>query len=408
MRPGCILPDGTDGVAIRLSGFLQCQARVLGENGFQALAGGPMMAALLSGLLTIFIALIGYRLMFGTVPTARDSVGWSVRVGLVIALGTGWPAFQTVVYRVVLDGPAQLSAIVTPAAGLSIADIGGRVQRAYDDMRTGAAALAIAPAAAPGTATGGTQPPIAGAVGEPQIASLFVVSTIGVPAALQLGAGLLLAIGPLMMLALLFDATLGLFAGWLRALGGLALGMMAADAVGALQLLFVEDAIARSKTIGVDAAMHDPQALTTIVLAFTLILVAALWAMARTAGAIRLSPIGVLRGGSAADRADTDRHRVPTPSPPPPERSLVPATSPTAVPDRAQGIAEVLARSVQRDRRTVMATALPSAGGHEERSDRRPHGEGELSTVAGTSQGSAGQRMVGRRTRSAHQRDRSI
>ena len=41
----CSGPDTSLGVAYRLSEYLDCQARALGENGFQALAGGALGTA---------------------------------------------------------------------------------------------------------------------------------------------------------------------------------------------------------------------------------------------------------------------------------------------------------------------------------------------------------------------------
>ena len=119
MSPTCEAPDPSLGVALRLSNYLDCLARVLGENGFQALAGGSLGASILSGLVTIFVALIGYRLIFGDTPGLRDGVGWTVRVGVVLALVTSWPAFQTLIYRVAVDGPQELAAIMLPASGLA-------------------------------------------------------------------------------------------------------------------------------------------------------------------------------------------------------------------------------------------------------------------------------------------------
>ena len=115
----CLGPDTALGVAYRLSAYLDCQARALGENGFQAVAGGAMGTALLTGLITVFIALIGYRLLLGHMPDVRDGVGWAVHLGIVLALVTSWPAFQALVYRVAVDAPPSIAAVLLPASGLA-------------------------------------------------------------------------------------------------------------------------------------------------------------------------------------------------------------------------------------------------------------------------------------------------
>lgn len=128
MTLSCAAPNPDLGIALRLSDYLDCQARAIGENGFEALVGGPMAASLLSGLVTIFVALIGYRLILGRTPGIDDGVGWAVRLGVVLALVTSWPAYQILVYNVAVDAPAQLSRFILPAAGLPDEGLAGRVQ----------------------------------------------------------------------------------------------------------------------------------------------------------------------------------------------------------------------------------------------------------------------------------------
>ena len=64
---------------------------------------------MLTGLLTLFVALFGYRLLFGHTPGVRDGVLALVKIGIVLALATSWPAYRTLVYDVALRGPAELA-----------------------------------------------------------------------------------------------------------------------------------------------------------------------------------------------------------------------------------------------------------------------------------------------------------
>lgn len=302
MMVACALSDAP-GVALRLSTYLDCQGRALGENGFAAVAGG-VAGGLLTGLITIFIALIGYRLILGHVPGIRDGVTWMVRLGLVLALATSWPAFQTLIYRVAVDGPDELAAVLLPATGLSAGNA-DRIQTAYDALRLGtevepsrspspsngtditASASTGTSAQAPPTSplrTRTAQPPL------PQTASLLVVFTAGIGGALRVAIGLLLALGPLVIMGLLFDATLGLVTGWLRALVGAALALLAASIVTSLEVTVLDRELVRLQSLGGDDfATFDPQALSTIVLLFAVVMLVATILASRIAGAVRLS-----------------------------------------------------------------------------------------------------------------------
>src|SRR3546814_18007667 len=90
--------------------FLDGQAQTLGAEGYQALAApGSPVSVLLTVMLTVFVAFIGYRMLFGHMPTIREGVLAAVKIGIVLALATGWPAYRTIIYAVVLQAPAESS-----------------------------------------------------------------------------------------------------------------------------------------------------------------------------------------------------------------------------------------------------------------------------------------------------------
>lgn len=425
----CASPNPDLGVALRLAEYVDCQARALGENGFQALAGGPVAASLLSGLVTIFVALIGYRLMLGRTPGLSDGVGWAVRLGLVLALVTSWPAFQTLVYRVAVDAPGELAGVFLPAAGLPSENLDVRIQQAYDTMRLGstpeqprAGDRAVqAPdftqpgqPQAPGQPAGQPQKSSLGQPPLPQTASLFVISTSGVSAAFRIAIGFLLAIGPLAIMALLFDATLGLFSGWVRALVSAACGALAATIVTALDLVLIESELAnlQAYSAGGIAQIIDPQALTTIVLLFAIVMLIATLSAARVGGAFRLT-LSSMPGLPEIQRPATS-------SPP----QSVPALqtvqdldarqsgasqssasrSGMPVQTRVGAVADALASTVRREQGSAGASATPEAPSRS-MSIIEAAGRAESGTTA-VPLGLAGRRSLGRRTRSAARRDR--
>ena len=410
----CALPDPSVGVALRLSGYLDCQARTLGENGFQALAGGPVATGLLLSLVTIFVALIGYRLILGQTPALHDGVGWTVRLGLVLALVTSWPAFQTLVYNVAVGGPGELAALLLPASGLPSESLDARVQSAYDTMRLNVAGTnqtMLNDSEQTGLGSSVSRAPKTGDFGytlPAQTVWTFVITTIGVTSAFQVAVGFLLAVAPIAILALLFDATLGIFSGWVRALAGAALGGLAATIVTALDLVAVESELAslHASALGGVGEMIDTQALTTIVLLFGVVMLVASIAAVRMMGTFRLP----LPGGRRAIEA---YYREPAS----PGRLL----SATNARDRVQGAADGKASVLAQPRAAAIANALtatirreqivnaPGSTGYAP-SRHLPVAEGAGRTLSGAASapiGLAGRRSTARRTRLAVRRDRT-
>ncbi|HLL31763.1 MAG TPA: type IV secretion system protein [Allosphingosinicella sp.] len=408
MSVTCLAPESDAGVAVLISNYLDCQARALGENGFQALAGGALGAALLSGLLTIFVAVIGYRFILGEAPGIREGVGRTVRVGLVLALVTSWPAFQTLVYDVAVDGPRELASVMLPASGLPSQDIHARVQGAYDTMRLGladveagtaqgAAAIAADPDSA-GQAAGAAQrfqfqPPL------PRTASLFVISTLGFEGALRIAVGFLLAVGPLALMCLLFDATLGIFSGWVRAVSGLTLATLAAMITTALDLLIVEWELARLQALRLGGSVQaiDPQALTVIVILFAIIMLVTVIAAVRMTSAFRLPVPSRERPGTNLQRDTLPQTLVSLREP---AQVAIPAHSGHAVQTRVATVVESLSSSVRREQ--LQAAASGAGGGGAAALSRPAAAGGEIAPRSRH----AGRRGLGRRTRKSALRDR--
>src|SRR3989337_1312641 len=92
-----------------LTQFVDCQAQGFAASAYGALATpGSTLAILLTGFVTILIALIGYNLMLGQAPTLRSGAVTLAKVVMVVALATSWQAYSTLVYDVVIEGPDQL------------------------------------------------------------------------------------------------------------------------------------------------------------------------------------------------------------------------------------------------------------------------------------------------------------
>jgi type IV secretion system protein VirB6 len=222
----------------RILDFVDCQAQAIGAGGYQALsAPGSTLSLLLTGFLTLFVALIGYRMLFGQTPTVRDGVLALVKIGIVLALATSWSAYRTLIYDVAMRGPAELAGDVGRPAALP-GSAGGLVERLanadrmFELLAIEGTGRLIAPTAQPGQPGGlpvqsTRQAPEmfpgfdSWALGWSRIA--YLTAALGSLALVRLLAGLLLALGPFFIAFVLFDGTRGLFEGWLRVLAGAAL-----------------------------------------------------------------------------------------------------------------------------------------------------------------------------------------
>ncbi len=224
MAIGCAISPAPDSFAWACWGYLDCQAVTLGAQGFQALAApGSSVSLLLAALLTIFIALIGYRMLFGETPGVREGVLSIAKIGIVLAFATSWPAYRTVVFDVVLRTPAELAGEIGKPCGLPA--LPGDLPRAWTRSTGPCASLrstaSVCPPVSRWSRPNGVAPPLFAnfdvfALGASRVA--FLMGSLGAFALVRLTAGLLLALGPLFIRLFAFPVTRGLTEGWVRGL----------------------------------------------------------------------------------------------------------------------------------------------------------------------------------------------
>jgi type IV secretion system protein VirB6 len=284
--------------------FVDCQAQTIGAEGYRALAApGSTLSLVLLGFLTLFVALFGYRMLLGHVPGVRDGVLALVKIGIVLALATGWTGYRTLVYDVAFHGPAEVAAEIGRPAGIPGAG-GALVARLdYADR-----AMITLSALGPGIPTNAYQLTASPEPGQPPLPTaaaraahgydvlaldgarvMFLTAAIASLAAVRLAAGLMLALGPFFIAFLLFDSTRGLFEGWLRVLAGAALGALGAGILLGVELAMLEpwlaDLIAKRQA---DVAITGVGVeLFVVTLVFALALLAMLIAAARVAYGFR-------------------------------------------------------------------------------------------------------------------------
>lgn len=281
MADACPVPAPDDPLVLGLLSTTDCHVQALVRSGYGALfEGGGAFGAVLTTLLTVWVALIGYRLLLGR---AQLSVGdfalTAVKLGAVIALATQWGTYQAVVYHLLFDGPQQLADAVLRGLSANGVSFGGDVfaglQRAFDDLTyfspaapPGSAAAAQAAAPAAGQALAAAAPIAVPAVATAATAGqgllskggfdslllllsavVLLLSTLGVLLISKIVLGLLLALGPVFIACLLFDSTRGVFEGWLRASLGFAFAPLASTVLLGLGLTLLGPSLLAIETM---------------------------------------------------------------------------------------------------------------------------------------------------------------
>ncbi|MGI4877283.1 MAG: type IV secretion system protein, partial [Janthinobacterium lividum] len=247
MIGGCPLPS-SDTLARDALNSVDCLIGGQIESSYAALLtpGGTFSTALTVGL-TIYVAIIGYRLILGQAGlTLGELVPHFVKIGLILALVTNWPAYQALVFDVLFHGPEQLADVITgQAVGAGHGGILEAVQTLFDRLtdyagnawtqHAAAAAPVAQPVVAPASvAPGGAAPSFVPsgssltspsfALGAPQFvaallwltAGIMLAASVGVLLVVRIILALLLLFGPVFVAFALFVPTRGLFEGWLR------------------------------------------------------------------------------------------------------------------------------------------------------------------------------------------------
>jgi len=278
---------------------VDCEVRLYALAGYAALTGAhsPLPAAL-TAMMTIYMALLGYRLLFAA-DGARlsDTPLIAVKLGVILTLTLSWSAFQTLVFKVAADAPLQIARVISRpmAAGGAIHadDPLGAIQGAYDELTADAADLGRQagqagetpplpsdPATAAGARASGPRAMTATALW--RASGALLAGTVGVLAVATIAIGVLTAVGPLFIALFLFEETRGFFVGWVRALVAAMLAMSVSWITTSLLLVVLSpriETLARQRAanaIGLDTAAAAAAIVMIFAAAQALMVVAAL------------------------------------------------------------------------------------------------------------------------------------
>lgn len=267
------------------------------QAAYAGLLGGGLGTALTIAL-TLYVAIVGYRLIFGQSSLSMGEMApRMVLIGALLALTSSWGTYQVLIYDVLTDGPEEIASMINPGAGKQ-AGLTARIDvlsaRMVDladawtefDARVGVDAPSATPTTVP-VAT--TMPPpmrlpgVSAFVGPrdslgPNMlllsALMLILGSVGVLVVAKIILGLLLMVGPVFAGLALFAATRGLTLGWGRAAVMMALVPLMAmmTSAGAVALL---EPMLTSMIVGAGQGIFSLRAALSIMVVVILMLVVA-------------------------------------------------------------------------------------------------------------------------------------
>lgn len=270
----CTAINPAAGSAETMIHTVDCYMQSNVQTGYANLLGpGSVFSYALTIALTLYVAFVGYRLIFGrSTLSISEMMPRMVMIGAVLALTSNWATYQVLVYDVLTDGPQEIVRTINPAAGkaggvaervdvlsgkmVDLADAWTEFDARPEQAMT--ADLALEPEAIPASASGITAfVAPKDSLGPNMLllsALMLVLASAGVLVVAKIILGLLLLIGPIFAVLALFASTRGLTLGWGRAAVLMALipvmaMMTSAGAVALLEPLLIDMFLSASQGI---------------------------------------------------------------------------------------------------------------------------------------------------------------
>ncbi|MBP2161213.1 MULTISPECIES: type IV secretion system protein [Asticcacaulis] len=241
----CPAIAGDAGVVERLAAYVECQSRQIELAGFQGGVWHGLPTALVAVLLALYVAGIGYRLILYHQLDTASLIHAVLRLGFVIAAATTFTTYSALVYTVSTQGPQELAAMALAPTGLRTPSLTEASHSAAGYLDALAGPSQAVPVPAPPSAGGdpSVPPPAPGpspaTSGHDLGNAVLMLSCVGFSLAARLVQAIVLAVGPLFIAAALFDMSIGLFAGWLRAMIALFIAQTGYAVSSAVELSFL-------------------------------------------------------------------------------------------------------------------------------------------------------------------------
>ena len=234
----CVTLNPAAGSAETMVNAVDCYIGATVQAGYANLLGqGSVFSVALTIALTSYVAIIGYRLIFGRSSlSVGEMMPRMIMIGAVLALTSNWATYQVLVYDVLTEGPQEIVRAINPNDG----DLRGITERidvlsgrmvdladawtefdARPEQMLPTNTTATEPATLPVTAnniTAFVAPKDSLGPNMLLFSALFLVlASAGVLVVAKIILGLLLLLGPIFAVLGLFASTRGLALGWGRA-----------------------------------------------------------------------------------------------------------------------------------------------------------------------------------------------
>ncbi|QGY81530.1 type IV secretion system protein [Sphingorhabdus lacus] len=193
--------------------YIDCNSERIIEYAFNRFFGpGGALGWALTTILTIYVALIAFRLLSGRgrLSALPPRI---LGLGLILTFATSWIGYQSFVLNIALGAPEELAKILLNTKGSATY----MFSRQLDIMFQAIAQVALQ------SRTAGVGPEGAAGVmsAEGDLlwlgALMLLLGTVGVLIVARMALALMLALGPIFIILALFSGTRGLFVGWMKA-----------------------------------------------------------------------------------------------------------------------------------------------------------------------------------------------
>lgn len=342
------------GLVDGLLSSVDCHIAELVQTGYGAIAGPDShLLAALTAVLTIYIAVLGLRLMLGLGSLRIGDLTLSaVKIGMILALASNWPLYHRLVFETLFLGPEQVAGQLLGAGSAAPLDaLRHGLQLAFDEMQAAAAFYAQ-------KTPGGASPWLGGAGFNAAALTLgsvlMLTSTLGVLLGVRVVLAALLMAGPVFLGFLLFPSTRGVFVGWLRASLVLALAPLFPLLAAVLQLELVQPQLAALAALRAGGGADGEPAVAVLVVTLTTALVTLIGLLASAAVGFSLRlpfgpPTAAPHTGSAVQPANAAIERAASASPaavaPPPRIAAVAAAAAALERRESLALVEVAGRT---------------------------------------------------------------
>jgi type IV secretion system protein VirB6 len=225
--------------------YIDCNSEQIIQYAFNRFFGpGGALGWALTLILTIYVALIAFRLLSGRgrLSALPPRI---LGLGLILTFATSWIGYQSFVLNIALGAPEELAKILLNTKGSATYAFSRQLDVMFQAIAQVALQSRASGAADAAAAAGGAA---GGMSAEGDLlwtgALMLLLGTVGVLIVSRMALALMLALGPIFIILALFPGTRGLFVGWMKTVIMLAVTPLFAVLLGGGTLALIRPLVA--------------------------------------------------------------------------------------------------------------------------------------------------------------------